>query len=227
MQPDVARRRARSARPKGVRGLRAVPPALLALIALNVLVEFVLLLSDFGVIEPRLRGLAYQYGGFWTGLLDNWQPNYAVQPYAMFATYSFLHAGIAHLLVNMLTLYSFGVLIVSRIGQWRFLALYAASALGGAAGFGILSSAPIPMVGASGALFGLAGAWMAWNYVDRYTASVELWPVFRAALVLVVLNVVLYWAMSGRLAWETHLGGFVVGWIFAFLIDPTSRPPPD
>jgi len=30
--------------------------------------------------------------------------------------------------------------------------------------------------------------------------------------------------MEGRLAWETHLGGFVSGWIFAFIIDPRSRP---
>ena len=203
---------------------RSAPVSLLALIGVCVVVEAVLLLSDLGILPPRLRGFAYQNGGFWIGLLTTWRPNYPAQPYAMFATYAFLHGGVVHLAVNMLTLYSFGRLVIGRIGAWRFLALYAVSALGGAAGFALLSDAVAPMVGASGALFGLAGAWMAWDYVDRYTASVGVLPVLRAALLLVLLNAAMWWAMGGRLAWETHLGGFLAGWIFAFLIDPTSRP---
>ncbi len=224
MPRDDHRARARAREAAYLQASRPAPPALMVLILVNVIVEAVLLLSDLGVLPPRLRTWAYQNGGFWVGLLGNWKPNYAAQPYAMFVTYAFLHAGLAHLLVNMLTLYSFGRLIIGRIGQWRFLLLYAVAALGGAVGFGVLSDAAIPMVGASGALFGLAGAWMAWDYVDRYTAAAGLWPVLRAGLILLVMNVVLYWAMAGRLAWETHLGGFLAGWIFAFLIDPTSRP---
>jgi membrane associated rhomboid family serine protease len=37
------------------------------------------------------------------------------------------------------------------------------------------------------------------------------------------LNIVLWWAMDGQLAWETHLGGFITGWIAAMLIDPRGR----
>ena len=71
----------------------------------------------------------------------------------------------------------------------------------------------IPMVGASGALFGLAGAVMAlsWQYLRARGESLR--PVIRSLVWLAVLNVVLWWAMSGMLAWETHLGGFVVGWV--------------
>ncbi len=217
--------RLRSHRPgRRRRSVRDLPPVLAILIAANVLVEAVLFLSDVGVFTPRLRSWAYQNGGFWSGLLSNWKPNYPFQPYLMFATYAFLHSGLAHLLVNMVTLFSFGRAIIARIGQARFLVLYMFSAIGGALGFGVLSDMAIPMVGASGALFGLAGAWMAWDYVDRYAAATGIWPVARAALILVLLNVVLYWAMNGMLAWQTHLGGFVAGWIIALLIDPTSRP---
>ena len=76
------------------------------------------------------------------------------------------------------------------------------------------------MVGASGGLFGLAGAILAWEYVDRFVLREALWPVARAVLLLVALNVLLYYAMDRLLAWEAHLGGFIAGWIMALLIDP-------
>jgi membrane associated rhomboid family serine protease len=115
--------------------------------------------------------------------------------------------------------------VISRVGQAQFLLLYVVSALGGALGFAALTSEFRPMVGASGALFGLVGAWIAWDYVDRYTFSEPLLPVLRPILILIVLNVVLYYAMGGHLAWETHLGGFLAGFFGAFLIDPRSRRP--
>ena len=84
------------------------------------------------------------------------------------------------------------------------------------------------MVGASGALFGRAGALISWDYVDRFTIRVGLWPVLRAVLFLVGLNIALWWAMKGQLAWETHLGGFLGGaavnliWHMAHKRQPTE-----
>ena len=196
-----------------------------ALILICVAVEFGLALADYGIWGTVVwRSLAYQNGGFWIGLLSDWRPNFSAQPYAMFLTYAFLHAGIIHLLVNMFTLFGLGLVVMPRIGQLRFLALYISSALGGGAGFALLSDSIQPMVGASGALFGLAGAIAAWEYIDRFSAELRLWPVLRLILLLIAMNLVLWWSMSGQLAWQTHLGGFLVGWIFALLIDPRPRP---
>jgi membrane associated rhomboid family serine protease len=128
-----------------------------------------------------------------------------------------------HLVVNMITLFSLGAAVVWRVGTRGFLLLYVAAMIGGAAGYGLLAETYRPMVGASGALFGLAGGLVAWEYVDRFTLQEALWPVLRAILLLIGLNVVLYWAMGGQLAWETHLGGFVMGWVAALLIDPRSH----
>jgi membrane associated rhomboid family serine protease len=193
--------------------------ALLLILLVCIVVEGVLQGADFGLWgSPRWRGLSYQYGGFWRGLLDNWQPNYAAQPLVMFASYGFLHGGASHLLVNMITLVSLGRLVIERVGQLRFAVIYALSLLGGAIGFAVLSTAVQPMVGASGALFGLAGTLTGWEYTARRLAHEGVGPVLRVILLLVLLNLVMYWAMDGNLAWETHLGGFLAGWIAGWLV---------
>lgn len=190
------------------------------LIAVCTGIEGLLQLAEFLDLAPRLRATVYENGGFWSGLLRNWQPNYGAQPYAMFLTYGFLHGGLVHMAVNMLTLWSLGREVVGRVGSWGFALLYFGAMIGGGAGHAALATGPAPMAGASGALFGLAGGLLAWAYVDRYTLQETLWPILRAAAILAALNLVLWWAMDGLLAWQAHLGGFVLGWVLALLIDP-------
>ena len=203
---------------------RANRSLLIGLIVICVCIEAVLQLADLGLIGPaRLRALSYEYAGFWPGLLRNWTPNYAFQPQTMFFSYGFLHSGLLHLIINMVTLWSLGIEVLRRVGNRGFMMLYIMSILGGAAGFALLASELRPMIGASGALFGLAGGLLAWHYVDRYSAQQKLLPVVQGVVLLILLNVVLWWAMQGQLAWETHLGGFVAGWVMALLIDPRPR----
>lgn len=194
------------------------------IIVVCAVVEGALILADLGVFgDPRLRQRAYEWGGFWPGLLRGWRSNYSGQGVAMFLTYGFLHGGPLHLAVNMVTLWSLGRAVLERVGRRGFLVLYAASLLGGAAGFGLIAETFRPMVGASGALFGLAGGLLAWNYIDRFTSRESLWPVARIVLFLLAMNVAMWWGLDGQLAWETHLGGFVTGWIAALLVDPRAR----
>lgn len=196
---------------------------MIAIILLCVGIEAVLSLSDAGLIgSGRMRRIFYDYGGFWPGLLEDWRPNYTAQPWVMFLSYGFLHGGLMHLAVNMITLWSLGVVVLDRVRGRGFVMLYVASLLGGGVGYALLAPSLTPMVGASGALFGLAGGILAWSYVDRFTFRERLWPVARAFLLLLLLNVVLWWAMKGHLAWETHLGGFIAGWVAALLIDPRA-----
>lgn len=86
------------------------------------------------------------------------------------------------------------------------------------------------MVGASGALFGLAGAWLAWDGQEARAHRAPLWPVLGRMAGLVVLNIALWVLQGGLLAWETHLGGFVAGWLWAMWIAPSrdaslAKPP--
>ncbi len=197
---------------------------ILVLAALCTGIELALQAGDAGLFgSPRLRMLAYEYGAFWTGLFHNWRPNYPAQPYAMFVTYAFLHGGIGHLAGNMLTLVVLGRPMVAAYGQRGFLALYALSAVGGGIGFALLSMDEAPMVGASGAIFGLAGAIVAGNLTVRRRQGAPLRPVVNTLLLLVALNVVLWFALDGLLAWQTHLGGFATGFAFAAAAETLRR----
>lgn len=191
-----------------------MPVILWIILVLSILPEIVLQGSDMGLWgQPGWRALVYQYGAFWAGLLDNWRPNDPGQPLLMFITYGFLHSGLWHMALNMVTLVSLGRVLIQQMGQRRFMLLYLLSMTGGALAFAMFGPVTNPMVGASGALFGLAGALL----VDLYWESRQ-WQVLLVPLAgLIALNVVMYFAMDGLLAWQTHLGGFLAGaWVMGF-----------
>lgn len=192
---------------------------LIGLVVACVLIELILQLATLVELGGRLRQTVYEFGGFWPGLLYGWRPNYPGQALAMFFTYAFLHAGIGHLVVNMITLWSLGQGVILRAGGWGFVLIYAGSIFGGALGYAFLASSPQPMVGASGALFGLAGAVLAWTYLDQMAQGQGLWAVGRVAFFLLAINVVMYWALDGHLAWQTHLGGAVMGALLALWLE--------
>jgi len=208
---------------------RRPAPLVVAMIAVYALIEAVLEGADLRLWGSVLwRPLAYQYGGFWAGLLHGWQPNYAFQPEAMFVTYSFLHAGLSHLLGNMLALVALANMIGDRLRPRAFLALWIVSTLAGAAGFGLLGTSLRPMVGTSGALFGLAGLLVVWEAGEARRNRLGL--ALGWTLALVGLNLVSWWLDRGNLAWQTHLGGFLAGVLWGLLASPPqpqARTAPD
>lgn len=183
--------------------------------------ELILMAADLGLIgSSRWRSLVLQFGGFWPGLLYDWQPNYPWQPQIMFLSYSGLHAGFVHLVGNMMVLLWIGPHLVERLGQIRFALLWLASALGGALVFGFLTTSPTPMVGASGSIFGLMGAMVMFEYVyNRHYAKA-----IGITLGLALLNLVMLIWEGGLLAWQTHLGGYIIGVLAAVLLDHRRSP---
>lgn len=182
-------------------------PAVVGLIAVCTAVELVLQGADHRLWGSVLwRGMAYQYGGFWPGLLHDWQPNFRFQSVLMFGTHGFLHAGLGHLAGNMVTLALLAQRMPRGVTTGGFLALYGLSMLGGAAGFALLPHGTSPMVGASGAIFGVAAA-LTWLDGTQYGWR-RLAPILTG---LVVLNLVTWGLQGGNLAWQAHLGGFVTG----------------
>lgn len=192
------------------------------MIAICTGLELLLLAADLRLIgSPLWRSIAYQNGAFWPGLLGNWRPNYALQPVTMFLSYAFLHGGMGHLLGNMITLWALGRIVVDRVGASGFLWIYSVAAIFGALTYALVLPSPFPMVGASGGLFGLAGAWQYWIYAD--SSRNRWWIALRAVIGLIVLNLALLWYLEGRMAWQSHLGGFIAGWGIAAILNWIRR----
>ncbi len=189
-----------------------MPPALLALVGAIALIEVVLSLADAGIFfDPSLRSRVLLVGGFWAGLLRGDQPLYAAQPFVMFLSHALLHGSLLHMVMNMTILLALGRFAADRYGPGTVLPIFLIAAVAGGATFGLLASSAYPMVGASGAVFGFLGVWIAWDWRRHQAAGASTGPVLRRVVVLAGLNVVLYFGLGGMLAWQAHLGGFLAG----------------
>ena len=130
----------------------------------------------------------------------------------------FLHAGFAHLALNMLSLYFLGSFVEGAFGRARFLALYLLSGLSGGIAYLYFGGLYSPVVGASGAIFGLLGGVLGYS-LQRGTFSWQN-PLIRQLLILLALN--LYIGLSVRgISNTAHLGGLAGGLAFGWLVAPT------
>lgn len=205
---------------------------LCALVLILIVPEALLLGADNGLWGfPDWRMEAYRQGAFWPGLLAGGQPIHAHQTWMMFVSYGFLHADALHLILNLVTLCALGTPILREVGAARFLTIYGVSMVSGGIAFAVLAPSDHPMVGASGALFGLVGAIVAWNTVDAWRAAEGIVSIGKALLVpsilLALLNLAMYTLAGGHLAWETHLGGYIAGLVLApILASPQTQAVP-
>ena len=123
-------------------------------------------------------------------------------------TSAFLHAGIFHLATNMLGLYWLGRVLELLIGSWRYLLLYLASALSGAAGALWLSGPYDVTVGASGAIFGILGALLVLERRGAINTGGQI-------IALIVLNLLI--SFLPGISIGGHIGGFIGGAILMLL----------
>jgi rhomboid protease GluP len=128
--------------------------------------------------------------------------------YYRLITATFLHGGLLHVALNMYVLWLLGSMIEPALGSGRFTAVYFISGLTASATSYWLGSPLQIGVGASGAIFGLLGAWLAFSFRRRQTA----WGAaqFRWALMWIGINFFLGLSFSGVDNFA-HLGGLVGG----------------
>jgi membrane associated rhomboid family serine protease len=133
-------------------------------------------------------------------------------------TYMFLHGGFTHILFNMLGLYFFGPRVEQRIGSPRFFALYMISGITG----GLLSfyNPDVPIIGASGAIFGVL------------LAYARFWPrdqIFIWGIIPVEVRwLVLIYTVISLMGWGTgvahfaHLGGFLGAFLYLLWLERSA-----
>jgi membrane associated rhomboid family serine protease len=214
---------------------RRFPVVTIALITANC-AAFLYQLS----LGPDLRTrLAFTRGlvPFLVRSLPEMDPGAVVPVTSTFLTSMFLHGDLFHLLGNMLFMWVFADNIEDRMGRFRFLIFYLLCGLC-AAGVQVAvdPESRIPMIGASGAISGVMGAYMLLFPRVRIMTVIPIFIFLQFVRLpaVVVLGLwflfqILYSAMSdpaqGGVAWFAHIGGFVAGIVLLFVFLP-RRPPP-
>lgn len=140
----------------------------------------------------------------------------AAGQYYRLLTAAFLHAGIFHILFNMFALSQVGPVVEQALGRVRFLALYLLAALGGSVAAYVFANPAQPSVGASGAIFGLFGAY--------YIVVRRLGGPTGSILALIAINLVLTFTIP-NIDYRAHLGGLVTGTAVAAVFAYTPRGP--
>jgi membrane associated rhomboid family serine protease len=204
--------------PTGVFGGRAAvsgAPVTWALVGINVafyLVEWV---------YPKIVDYLVMTGRFPDSTI-NQVIGVAEGQYYRLLTSAFLHEpglsgfGPAHIIFNMWALIIVGPPLERLLGRVRYLAVYLLSALGGAVFFYFVAPPTAAALGASGAIFGLFGAW--------FVVSRRLRVDVRGVLFLIAINLALPLFVGG-IAWQDHVGGLITGGIItaAYAYAPRER----
>ena len=149
----------------------------------------------------------------------------------------FLHGSPQHLFGNMLFLWVFGNNIEDRKGWWRYLALYLAAGI--VATFSHVLVDPdstIPVIGASGAIAGIMGAYLVCYPAARVKSIIFFGPLLlrkvRASWLLVIWFGEQFLVQGSNVAWAAHVGGFAFGalvgvwWRIRDTRAARSMPPP-
>ena len=195
-------------------GPGAPTPAVKALLIANIGIFLVQYFGQFVPIAPYgdLNGAAIELLGLTPALVVRgylWQP----------VTYLFLHAGVIHLIFNMLALWMFGVDLERRWGRIAFLRYYFVCGVGAGlttvlAGLASRAIYLTPTIGASGAIFGLllAYAMVFPNRIIYYF----IFPIPVRVYVLLTGLLVLYQSAQGGggVAHFAHLGGLIFGYLY-------------
>lgn len=200
----------------------------LTIVALQfVTVVTILLCITIFLWQKNLPGDAAQYASYVYGLIPSvflQQQSLPDEVHALPAlltiiTYMFLHGSWVHLLGNMLFLWVFGDNIEDAMGHWRFILFYLLCGIAAGLTHTLLEPASVkPMIGASGAIAGLLGAYLILH--PRVKVLVLLLgriPIYLPAYLLLTGWIIFqFYSVAASdeqnvVAWWAHIGGFVTG----------------
>lgn len=139
-------------------------------------------------------------------------PLTATQPWRL-VTSIFVHLSILHLLFNMYSVFVFGPMMERMLGRARFAALFLLSGLAGSVAVLLIAPAT-PVAGASGAIFGLLGAYFV---IQRHLGGNNI-----QLLVVIGINLIISFVIPG-IAWQAHIGGLIVGALIGLIFVRTRN----
>jgi membrane associated rhomboid family serine protease len=132
----------------------------------------------------------------------------------------FVHANFAHIFGNMVTLFFFGQALKQLVGPNRFLAVYFIGGIIGNIAFILLEiSSHTAVIGASGAIYAVAGALV----VLVPNMRVLMWFIAPMRLWIVVLLFFVLWSFLPGVAWQAHIGGLAAGLVAGYIFRRSGR----
>jgi membrane associated rhomboid family serine protease len=171
------------------------------LVAINVAVFLVAWARPSIVTDLEMLGYASYGGGVHGVAAGEWYrliSSAFVTPGAGLSGLGFLD-----ILFNMWALIFVGPALEGFLGRLRFLSVYLLSAIGGGVMFYYLASPAIAAAGASGAIYGLFGAW--------FVVARRLRLDSRGIVMLIAINLAISFIWSSAIAWQAHIGGLLTG----------------
>jgi membrane associated rhomboid family serine protease len=194
------------------------PYATYALMAINIVVYLLLYLHG----GPDNEGTLRDYGGMSARLIEQGQW------WRLFSS-MFLHASVTHILFNMTSLFAVGTLAERLYGSYKYLAIYIGSGLvGSLASFAYsvwTNQLDVLGVGASGAIFGVAGALLTLRFQSSEVIPRSLRARISGWLIpLVGLNLVFSF-VTPYVDSRAHIGGLLAGMALSFLFPVEKRVP--
>jgi membrane associated rhomboid family serine protease len=166
------------------------------------------------------------------------RPDYRKIPFLSVLSSMFLHGGLLHLLGNMLFLWVFGNNVEDRLGHVRFLLFYLVCGYVAAYGFALTTpNSEETLVGASGAIAGVLGAYLVLFPRARVVSLLGIFPLVLPAWVVLGSWFALQWlyfqgagmGQGSSVAYFAHVAGFVAGVVLVVLLGglaPARRGPP-
>ncbi|HVN69364.1 MAG TPA: rhomboid family intramembrane serine protease [Candidatus Binatia bacterium] len=137
-------------------------------------------------------------------------------------TGAFLHGGLIHIGVNMMSLWFLGRFIEFALGSWRMLLVYMVSLVASGLGVVYFSNPLVATVGASGAIFGLFGALFAIGF-KLGKPGMEL---VRSNIGILVINLIITFTVPA-ISWQAHVAGLLAGFVLTFaMYSPPRRVAP-
>jgi membrane associated rhomboid family serine protease len=133
-------------------------------------------------------------------------------------TGAFLHGGLIHIGVNMMSLWFLGRFIEYALGSWRMLLVYMVSLVASGLGVVYFSAPDVPTIGASGAIFGLFGALFAIG-LRLGRPGMDL---VRANIGILVLNLIITFTVPA-ISWQAHVAGLIAGFVLTYAIYAPPR----
>ncbi len=203
-----------------------LPPVIVVIALALVLIEGIFLSAESGLLGNghgvSWRLTAVEEYGFYGQIIDlmiergDFRPNFLMR----FITYAFIQPTFLSMVFVGVFLLALGKFVGEVFRPWAVVAVFLASAVGGAAAYGLVLNDPRPLIGGFPAVYGLIGAYTYILWLFSAAAGANQFAAFRLIALLMGIQLVFTALFGGSNDWVADLGGFATGFGLSFVVSP-------